>query len=214
MMDRGSFDQPAMLAIALRFDALEVASHVRDVKESMLLLKILKTLRLTNSCLSGVQCHYSYRANLGKPKGSLNKKTLERLRRNAEQQSTNVNSENNINNDRNNQFSGSAGSMDCDQTFSVCDPITTLSSIAPQQQTPLSPASLDDILGNGSIGPPGSSAFPDLPAFEGTMPDFSDSVLPQFSPRMVSILISPDCNGTCTKPRVAQPSNITFASQR
>ncbi|OCK94724.1 uncharacterized protein K441DRAFT_696272 [Cenococcum geophilum 1.58] len=133
----------------------------------------------------GVQCHYSYRANLGKPKGSLNKKTLERLRRNAEQQSTNVNSEN-INNDRNSQFSGSTGSIDCDQTFSACDPMTTLSSIAPQQQTPLSPASLDDILGNSSIGPPGSSAFPDLPAFEGMMPDFNGSILPQFSPRMPS----------------------------
>jgi len=213
MMDRGSFDQPAMLAIALRFDALEVASHVRDVKESMLLLKTLQILGLTNSYLSGVQCHYSYRANLGKPKGSLNKKTLERLRRNAEQQSTNVNSEN-INNDRNNQFSGSTGSIDCDQTFSACDPMTTLSSIAPQQQTPLSPASLDDILGNSSIGPPGSSAFPDLPAFEGMMPDFNDPILPQFSPRMVSILSSPDCNGTYTKPRIAQPSNITFAFQR
>ena len=109
----------------------------RDVKESMLLLKTLQILRLTNSHPSGVQCHYSYRANLGKPKGSLNKKTLERLRRNAEQQSTNVNYEININNDRNNQFSGSTGSMDCDQTFSVCDPMTTPSSIAPQQQTPL-----------------------------------------------------------------------------
>ena len=48
MMDRGSFDQPAMLAIVLRFDALEVVSRVRDVKESMLLLKTFQILRLTN----------------------------------------------------------------------------------------------------------------------------------------------------------------------
>ncbi|OCL02658.1 hypothetical protein AOQ84DRAFT_392810 [Glonium stellatum] len=147
----------------------------------------------------GVQCHYSYRANLGKPKGSLNKKTLERLRRNAEQQSTTKTPENQADNTPNNQFSGSTGNADCDRTFSVCNPMTTLSSIAPQQQTPLSPASLDDILGNNLIGQPGSSAFPDLPTFEGTIPDFSDSILPQFSPGIPS----PQTSHSCPK---AQPA--------
>ena len=36
---------------------------------------------------SKVQCRYSFRGNLGKPKGSLNKKTLERMRRAAQQPS-------------------------------------------------------------------------------------------------------------------------------
>ncbi|OCK86104.1 hypothetical protein K432DRAFT_438786 [Lepidopterella palustris CBS 459.81] len=147
----------------------------------------------------GVRCHYSYRANLGKPKGSLNKKTLERLKRNAEQQQSansdsNSNSDAQTSHDRTQQFAHSAGSLDCNRTLSVCDPMTTLSSMAPQQQaTPLSPSSLDDIMGLGScsnsLDAPGSSTFPDLPMFDDHMPDFSDSinvdVLHQFSPRIL-----------------------------
>lgn len=41
-------------------------------------------VKLTSKQCSSLPCRYSFRANLGKPKGSLNKKTKETLRRLAE----------------------------------------------------------------------------------------------------------------------------------
>lgn len=57
---------------------LKVSQRVGCIFPSSTILR--RGLQLTKTRCSNVPCHYSYRAHQGKPKGSLNKKTIERIK--------------------------------------------------------------------------------------------------------------------------------------
>ncbi|KAF2815497.1 uncharacterized protein BDZ99DRAFT_567329 [Mytilinidion resinicola] len=174
----------------------------------------------------GVQCHYSFRANLGKPKGSLNKKTLERLRRNAEQQAaldpapgharaqSISNSPSHNSYERNQQFPESTGSMSMQRTMSACDPISTLSMPPQQPSTPLSPANLDDIMGLGNNSLSDNSGFSNLSMFDDSMPDFHDSidVMHPFSPKFPSRAPTPPRLHSYTSVQSIRPTSCESSS--
>ncbi|KAG6102002.1 hypothetical protein E4U30_000395 [Claviceps sp. LM220 group G6] len=73
----------------LQRSAAAGSQYVRGVKESMFPKRAVECSNFesfgelagnTKNARSNVTCHYSYRAHLGKPKGSLNRKTIERMK--------------------------------------------------------------------------------------------------------------------------------------
>lgn len=87
-MERQRNFVPRVMPATLQRSAAAGSQYVRGVKESMFPKIVARGLfesfgelaGNTRNARSNVTCHYSYRAHLGKPKGSLNRKTIERMK--------------------------------------------------------------------------------------------------------------------------------------